>query len=588
MRKRVFFLALCLALLLACGRISLAALSLDLRLDRPECAVDETVRLVVQLHGAQQAVVTPRIKGLEPFRVEQGGTSSRIEIVNGQVRAAVEYTYFLTPLKPGNYAIGPAEMAIDGNTLTSRSVELKVQDAPKADRSSQGPLFLQGTLSSAEAYLDEQVVYILKLYRQVRVADLSLELPEMEKMTWKQLGQPQEYQSTHQESAYQVLEIRYALAGSKEGQYEIPPLKLHLNAFIPQRRAPRGPFDDSFFKFPFFSFEGSQAKTLKTDPLKLTIKALPQAGRPADFSGLVGTFRMETKIEPKSLAAGESCTLSVAVSGRGNVHRIPDLKAPTLEAFKVYADQPALTVETGPEGLTGSKTMKWALVPERQGAHQIPPLTLSYFDPSSQRYRVLRSEPLTLTVLPGKEAKTAPIEPSSTEGAQTGGAKKAVQDLGRDILPIQAAVKDLGSEPMPDPRQAVFWVLLLAPPLFFSVVLLGLRISHRSPSALAAGRARKAARRIIGKCGGPLSADALSSALRDYVNERFGLSLGTLTAREVETALAARGVGRETVERVIRLLKALEDIVYTGRAEAPCPLTEDVPGLIRRIEKEAS
>ncbi len=67
------------------------------------------------------------------------------------------------------------------------------------------------------------------------------------------------------------------------------------------------------------------------------MRPLPQEGKPSDFSGLVGKFKMWSKLEPVSLKTGESATLTVSVSGQGNVNRIPDLKIPELIHIKIYA-----------------------------------------------------------------------------------------------------------------------------------------------------------------------------------------------------------------------------------------------------------
>ena len=73
---------------------------------------------------------------------------------------------------------------------------------------------------------------------------------------------------------------------------------------------------------------------------------LPQEGRPADFGGLVGDFTLAATVEPLELKAGESATLTATVRGRGNAKRIPELKIPSLDGVKIYADQPVQKTRT--------------------------------------------------------------------------------------------------------------------------------------------------------------------------------------------------------------------------------------------------
>ena len=144
---------------------------------------------------------------------------------------------------------------------------------------------------------------------------------------------------------------------------------------------------------------------------------LPQEGRPADFSGLVGSFTLESTVEPRQLKAGESVTLTATVRGRGNAKRIPELKIPPLDGLKIYADQPVLKDENDGEGVVVSKTMKWALVPERDGRYRIPALAMSYFDTAAGRYRTLKTAEATLSVAPGSADRAAPAP------AQAGGGR---------------------------------------------------------------------------------------------------------------------------------------------------------------------
>ena len=133
------------------------------------------------------------------------------------------------------------------------------------------------------------------------------------------------------------------------------------------------------------------------------------------------------------------------MSGQGNVNRIPDLKIPELDHIKVYADQPVLESTQDSEGLRGTKTMKWALVPEIEGRLEVPPVAVSYFDSQKQAYKTLQSSGYTLTVLRGKEEKikVAAADAAATNGKGAG--KHAVKELGRDIFPIHAVIPDFRS-----------------------------------------------------------------------------------------------------------------------------------------------
>ncbi len=67
-----------------------AAVSIDLKLNRHEISLVDSVNLTVSVSGTRSSE-NPRIKGLEGFVVEQGGTSSQMQIINGKISSRVVY-----------------------------------------------------------------------------------------------------------------------------------------------------------------------------------------------------------------------------------------------------------------------------------------------------------------------------------------------------------------------------------------------------------------------------------------------------------------------------------------------------------------
>jgi hypothetical protein len=74
--------------------------------------------------------------------------------------------------------------------------------------------------------------------------------------------------------------------------------------------------------------------------------------------------------------------------------------------------------------------------------------------------------------------------------------------------------------------------------------------------------------------------------LREYLNDRLKLTLGSLTPGDAHRVLTAHGVKEDTARRFSEAVARLEDAVYTGKADEACPFAGDFPELIGRIEKE--
>lgn len=566
-----------------------ADISVSLRLDRVEATLVDTVRMEIHVSGTRSSDARPVLHGMESFLVTKGGTSSRIEIVNGKVNAGLTYTYFIQPQKTGEFTLGPAEIKADGRILESNKVKLVVKASSPTSEPDRSPVFIEASISKQDIFVEEQTLYILKFYYRINVGNLSLNMPEIENIALKQLGEPREYQTTNSGAAFRVLEIRYSLSASVHGEYVIGPSKMKM---IVRKRGNQSLFDDffndPFFQSPFSSFSSGRPLTVASQPVELKVLALPEVERPSDFSGLVGKYQMESRLEPAHLKTGESATLTVKVSGKGNVNRIPDIDLPELAFARTYSDQPVLETDPGDDGITGTKTMKWALVPGKAGQFKVPPLKLSFFNPESRKYDELHTATHTLSVLPGpaQETAAANLMPSNSITAEKS-AKKEIQQLGMDILPIHTSAGDLSVPYRMLFTGWLYWFVLFGPPVIYLMLLGGMKIRNRSPERMVHSRSRNAFRNLSKRCRQDLSGGAdLIEAFRDYLNERFNLAIGTLTAAETEKILLSNGADSDTAIAMRSLIERLENAVYAGDDAQPADAVNDLLGFIKTLEKE--
>jgi hypothetical protein len=570
--------------------VSTAEVGVTLRLDREEATLADTIRMEVGVSDTRSSDAEPVLHGLEAFLVTKGGTSSRVEIINGTVNAGLTYTYFIQPQKTGAFEIGPAEIKVDGRKFESNSVKLVVKASAKQLGPDRGPVFIEASIASPDVYVEEQVLYILKLYRRVHVDNLSLGLPQVEHIGFKQLGKPREYQATIAGVTYQVLEIRYSLSASKEGQYVIGPSKMNMTV---RGRGAQSLFDDffkdPFFQSPFSSFSSGRPLTVATSPVQLNVRALPEEGRPADFSGLVGNFWMESRLQPTRLKAGESATLTVEISGKGNIHRIPDIDLPELPFARTYGDQPLLETEQDNQGVGGRKTMKWALVPQKTGQFEIPVQKLSFFNPDTESYEILHTSVHALSVLPGTTQAPATVHTSpSVATTDETSVKKEIQQIGKDILPIHMSAGNLSITYRALSTGGLFWLVLFGPFSIYLILLGGMKLRRHSPERMARYRSKNAFKKLSKRCRQDISSCAdLIDAFRDYLNGRFNLSIGTLTADETETLLQAKGVAADTAKKIRTFIQRLENAVYAGDDGNPVDAATDLLRLAKALEKES-
>ncbi len=552
-----------------------AGVSVNLTLDRSEVSLLDSARLTVSVSGTRSSE-TPKIKGLENFTVQNGGTSSQVQIINGSFSSSVDYTYFLQPKSVGSFTIGPAAVEVDGKVYASGTGNLSVRKSVDESGAEDSPIFLTASLSSSKTCTEEQILYILKLYFATNISNISISsLPEDPNISIKQLGKHTQYQTRYNNKAYNVIELRFALIPSKPGTYRINPAVMSMT--VPQRSRSRDPFDDFFS-----SARGRQFSVESKSPV-LVVLPVPEKGKPSDFAGLVGEFTISSTLEPVSIKTGESATLTVVVRGRGNISRMPDLGLPEIENIKTYGDEPVLETNQDEKGIQGVKTMKWAIVPQREGEYRIPPVTISYFDSQKQAYSRVKSSAHVLSVSPG--AGGADSIASLNEKYKSRSERKVVEEIGKDILPVHTSVTDLYSTEAFSPGWGSFIIIILPAFLFFAVYG-GTRIIRKNPQRASlekAGRAAKLFIKAVNVRG--ITPQVLLNAFRDYINSRFGKNIGLLTLADTEKILTGHGCSGEVLADVKILFQKIENAVYTGQGDKEFNPDFDLKKLINRIDR---
>ncbi|HVR30358.1 MAG TPA: BatD family protein [Thermoanaerobaculia bacterium] len=567
-----------LAVSIACAAIvapTSGAQTVRLTIDRAELTLEEQAVLALTVEGGSGEPKLPSIDGLE---ARYHGDEQRFSLVNGRMSRGVTYRWILLPKETGEFEIGPAEVEIRGRIHRSNSFTVRVLPAssqPRAER----PMFVTASVSNRRPFVGEQVLYVWRFYRRARVADPRLDTLDLGPFLVEDLGDVRQYRTTEGGLEYEVSEIRKALFAQHPGTITIPASRLQVQLVRSVRRE-LDPFDGRISS-PFDEFFGrlrTESHVLVTEPLTIEVRALPPA--PAAFSGLVGTFAIESSVSVTSLEVGESLTQRIKVSGTGNLHLMGDLPLDELDGFKVYRDQPAVEIERSGARLTGTKTFTRALVPLRVGEVALPATSLVYFDPAAERYVTAAAPAVALEVAPG----TGSEELRLTEAMSSSRGKVAVRILADDVLPIYS-----GLDPVePRATAALLPILLAVPPLAYLGLLVARRRADRHASDAGLKRRRAALRVALREIrSGPaeIEPSLASGVLRRYAGDRLGAEGGAFTARECVERLAAAGVGDGLAAEVRAFFARLEAAGYGGSSDALVQAAE-LRGLLERLERE--
>ena len=294
-----------------------------------------------------------------------------------------------------------------------------------------------------------------------------------------------------------------------------------------------------------------------------------RAAAPPGFSGLVGSFDLGADLSKRSLQVGESTTLSLHLSGVGNVRMMTPPSLPELSGFKIYDDKPSGSVDNSGRELRGKKTYRKALVPLTPGRPVLPPIELVYFDPKLGAYQTKRTKALVLDVTPAEGREELML----TESLAPTTGKVAVRILADDILPIHRDLDALDRHRISGWGTIGWGGSALAPPLGFLALFLVRRRQtrflldsglKRRQQALRSGvqRVRQIQHDKVAKYDRETLARDSSQCLRHYVGDKLGAEGSALTPGEVESLLRDRDVDEGTVRRTRELLERLEAAQY--------------------------
>ncbi len=194
-------------------------------------------------------------------------------------------------------------------------------------------------------------------------------------------------------------------------------------------------------------------RTVRVRPLKLTVQALPTAGRPPDFSGAVGQFSFNVALDPTDLAVGQLVTATMRIRGIGYIENIASPQIPASPHIRTYEPRRAPD-DTRSTGVTFTQV----LVPQSTNAVTVPSATFTFFDPRSGRYETLTEGPFSLRYHARK--KKTVFEPFRPEDIERGDGVTA---------PYAAAHrKPLNREALSNLALAGYWIAAAAATLWIA------------------------------------------------------------------------------------------------------------------------
>jgi len=555
--KTVILILLMLPLALA------AQYSFTASVSKKEVSVNESFNLVFTIEGDANNFKEP-YNLYDDFRVSGPSTSSQRSFINGKSSSSKSWSYTLKANAKGTFVIAEATASLNGKVIRTAPITIKVVPASERKHEKNSPEAKAETYSSLkvvatprEVYVGEPISVIYKAFNKTGwdIKALPKE-PNFSGFTKEQFKhQPQLIvEQIDGQRQNTVVLNKFLLFPQKEQEFKGQRVELELVTAVPTgRRDMWGQPEAQWVEH-----------TISTRFPKIKVKPLPK-GAPVSFTGAVGDYDFSVSLSRNELKADESATLTIKVSGKGNIKLMTLPKINIPDDLETYDPKYVEKVNLQTYGYKGYKKEEYLLIPRYKGEYRIPAIAFTYFDLKKEEYVTIQSQPLNLSVLEGPENSVSSNSPQ--RGVNLKERNENLESLGSDILFIKTGETKLLSEKEPFYESSLFYVLgilglmgLVFPWLVFGVGKKLNKLKDNSKSSLGkeVSKHLKLAEQAKSKGESNLLLEHIDAALVLSLEKVTGLDKADISKVEVKENLVKKGVDEETIDTCLSILSKIE------------------------------
>jgi oxygen tolerance protein BatD len=548
-------------------------------------AVGERFRITYTLNARGDNFQSPVMSKFDILSGPSVSSSSSVQIVNGSMTQSVTntYTFIVVALEEGKFEIPAASVVVKRNQYNSNPLNIEVVKGnanaqqqnqrqtqtrqnqrqqqttiPQAEISNED-IFVRVNVSKRNVYQGEHILAIIKVYTKLNLSGFEdLKLPKYQGFWTQEIPTPSQISLQRENVNGQIYNVgviqKMLLFPQQTGEITIEPFV--LDALVAQRtqRRTRSIFDDFF---------GSNYQNvpvhLESKPVKINVKPLP-VNKPDGFSGAIGSMKMYAGIDADSVKANDAITLTVKISGAGNLKLIDAPKIDFPPDFDVYDPKVSTNIKNSESGSSGSKTFEYLFQPRHAGQFRIPSIKFAYFDVNTKKYKTLSTREFNVYVERGNE------EDSKT--VVTGLSKEDIQFIGSDIRFIKTDPIKLVKRNQFIFGSRLFVLVYVSSLLVFLLVLL-LRRNQIKRNANAAQvknrKANKISKKRLKLAASYMKAndeikfyDEIAKALWGYVSDKLTIPLADLTKDNVTLELEKEDIENELIDKFLNVLDKCE------------------------------
>jgi len=379
------------------------AATLSTKVDPTQVMPGQAFHLILDLDENAPAGL-PDFSPLQ-YDFQINGTSHRASymFIDGQSKASSSWTVTLTPKHTGKLTIP----AIQVGRARSEPRSIEVTNTPQkisVDSMNTAPasaLFIQTKASESKPFINQQLIYTVKIYHNTSILDASYQPPRLSDALTVPLGENRQYQVIENGRPYLVEEQKYAFFPQQSGTHILFPPSFQALIYddIPRRVRAEG-----------------KSTSLEVKPIPEAFKNKPWA--PAKSLALTEQYDQPST----NLDEGSTLTRTLTLRAAGlPAELLPPLDISKSSAFNVYPEHPVFKNETQGNDIVGKPTVKINYLLNHAGQITLPEQTVTWFNTETGKieHSTLPERILHVAMRANTDTQTLPDikthEPKKTE-----------------------------------------------------------------------------------------------------------------------------------------------------------------------------
>ena len=559
MVKKILILFLTLNTLILSSQVKF-----DVSVSKSKLGLNERLRVDFVMNQNGDNFSPPKF---ENFQIIGGPNQSiKTSYVNGERSFSKTYSYFLKPLKKGTLKISQASIEIDNETYKSLPIEVTITDSVKqpSDAVTQyyndDDIELRALISKGSPFLNEPITVVYKLYYKapINISDArETETPKF-KDFWSQtikIPQLKVQREVYKGQNYNVVEWRkVVLYPQRVGELEISPLSLNLVLDVPTDKR-------DFFGNVIYD---QTSQLISTGMRRINVKNLPNQGKPDSFTGAVGEFEFDVILNKNSLRATESFQAELKVKGSGNLKLfdLPNILVPnSMELFEPEREE---LINTNLSGMSGSISKLFTVIPRFQGNFPIEEVEFSYFNPETEKYKILKSPRLTIDVFDG---------PALSNSITNDNSNIITADDSFRFIKIKGNLEEIKNDIF---FESKLFYALVASPFAFLLSLFAFTIYRRKRKESSYELIRIEERQIYKMIDSAKDAigdkisfyDKIEKAIIKSLIVKFSIRMESLNKEKIQQIGQEKGLLKNDITLIIKLIENCEKAKYSQSSDS--------------------